>query len=114
VPSLEQIIRPFVVFPTTPPVPVITESNDPPPDPVRLSIGIGGSSLSSLSSDVAPVLPPPPASSSAKPIKPTIQYTTLSSSYSLSASWYMTGVVTEKSSSGGDGYDPFGKGGTFF
>ena len=65
-PSLEQIIRPFVVDPTTPPVPYVTTSNQPPPDPVTLSIGIGGTSLSDLAQsnpDVAPTFPPttPPA-----------------------------------------------------
>ena len=116
-PSLEQIIRPFVVDPTTPPVPYVTTSNQPPPDPVTLSIGIGGTSLSDLAQsnpDVAPTQPPstpPPTTTSTT--KPAISYKTLSSSQSLSATWYMTGVVKEKTSPGGS-YDPFGKGGTFF
>lgn len=114
-PSLEQIIRPFVVDPTTPPVPYVTTSNQPPPDPVTLSIGIGGTSLSDLAQsnpDVAPIQPPAPSTSTAS-VAPTISYKTLSSSHSLSANWYMTGVVKEKAAAGG-GYDPFGKGGTFF
>lgn len=110
-PSLEQIIRPFVVDPTTPPVPFITVSNDPPPTPVRLNIGIGGTSLSSLSSNVAPVLPPPPPPPiNAPPIKPpAIQYTTLSSSHSMSVTDYMTGVVKEKGAGGSS--DPFSSAG---
>jgi hypothetical protein len=114
VPSLEQIIRPFVVDPTTPPVPYITTANKPPPDLVRLSIGIGGTSLSNLNPSVAPIAPPPPAPPTPPPTAPTITMKTLSSSHSLSATWYMKGVVKEKSSAGAQGYDPFGKGGTFF
>lgn len=102
-PSLEQIIRPFVVDPTTPPVPVVTTLNKPAPDPVRLNIGIGGTSLSSLSSKVAPIVPFDPSTTPTK--QPAIQYKTLSSSYSLAASWYMTGVVKERASTQGD--DPF-------
>jgi hypothetical protein len=114
-PSLEQIIRPFVIDPTTPPVPYITTANDPPPDLVRLNIGIGGTSLSSLSPNVAPKVPPPPPPPKVPlPTKPpAIQYKTLSSSESVSVTYYMTGVVKEKSSAE-SGYDPFGKGGTFF
>jgi hypothetical protein len=120
VPSLEQIIRPFVVDPTTPPVPYVTTSNQPPPDPVTLSIGIGGTSLSDLAQsnpDVAPTFPPPtppPTTTTTKTTPPAISYKTLSSSHSLSATWYMQGVVKEKSGAGAQGYDPFGKGGTFF
>jgi hypothetical protein len=97
VPSLEQIIRPFVVDPTTPPVPVITVSNDPPPDFVRLNIGIGGTLPQNLSSSVAPILPPtktPPVTT--KPPVVTIVQKTLSSSFSMSVTDYMTGVVKEK------------------
>jgi hypothetical protein len=137
VPSLEQIIRPFVVDPTTPPVPYITTANKPPPDLVRLSIGIGGTSLSSLSPKVAPIVTPPPAPPTPPQVKPTITYKTLSSSHSLSATWYMKGVVKEKGArataaddpanifggqspdmfTGGlvqGGGDPFAKGTTFF
>jgi hypothetical protein len=131
-PSLEQIIRPFVVDPTTPPVPYVTTSNQPPPDPVTLSIGIGGTSLSALAQsnpNVAPIQPPQPATTPS--VAPTISYKTLSSSHSLSATWYMKGVVKEKGAGaagadpanifgglspnifGGAG-DPFGKGTTFF
>lgn len=110
-PSLEQIIRPFVVDPTTPPVPVMTTANRPPAEPVRLNIGIGGTSLSSLSTKVAPIVPPKPTTTPV-PTKPAaIQYTTLSSSYSLAATWYMTGVVKEKGSAGGG--DPFAPSGAF-
>jgi hypothetical protein len=97
-PSLEQIIRPFVVDPTTPPVPVITTSNDPAPDAVRLNIGIGATLPQNLSSNVAPILPPtplPPTRAQA----PTITSKTLSSSFSMSVTDYMTGVVKEKKSS---------------
>lgn len=104
-PSLEQIIRPFVVDPTTPPVPVVTTLNRPPPEPVRLNIGIGGTSLSSLSHNVAPIVTPPPTTTPTPTIKPTITYKTLSSSHSLAASWYMTGVVKEQG--GGGGFGPF-------
>jgi hypothetical protein len=117
VPSLEQIIRPFVVDPTTPPIPYITTANKPPPDLVRLSIGIGGTSLSNLAQNnpnVAPIAPPPPPPPTPPPTKPTITMKTLSSSHSLSATWYMQGVVKEQSGKGAQGYDPFGKGGTFF
>lgn len=108
-PSLEQIIRPFVVDPTTPPVPYVTTSNQPPPDPVTLSIGIGGTSLSDLAQsnpDVAPIQPTTPTTTST-PTTPQIIMKTLSSSYSLSVTLYMTGVVKEKSSQGGtDPYAP--------
>jgi hypothetical protein len=142
VPSLEQIIRPFVVDPTTPPVPYVTTSNQPPPDPVTLSIGIGGTSLSDLAQsnpNVAPIQPPPtpPPTATTKTTPPAISYKTLSSSHSLSATWYMQGVVKEKGAkaaaaddpanifggqspdmfAGGTfagGGDPFAKGTTFF
>jgi hypothetical protein len=98
VPSLEQIIRPFVVDPTTPPVPVVTTANRPPPEPVRLSIGIGGTRLHDLSPDVAPIITLPPLSphdppAGTLPIKANLKQT--SSSYSMSASFYMTGQVQE-------------------
>jgi hypothetical protein len=112
-PSLEQIIRPFVVDPTTPPVPYITTLNDPPPDLVRLNIGIGGTSPSSLSPNVAPIVPPKPTTAPPPTKPPAIQYKTLSSSESVSVTYYMTGVVKEKTADD-QGYDPFGKGGTFF
>lgn len=144
-PSLEQIIRPFVVDSTTPPIPYVTTLNKPPPDPVRLSIGIGGSSLSDLANsnpNVAPIIPPPtpitpPPTTTPTSVKPAITMKTLSSSHSLSATWYMKGVVKEKGAKataaddpanifggqspdmftggivGGPG-DPFGKGTTFF
>lgn len=113
-PSLEQIIRPFVVDPTTPPVPYITTSNDPPPEPVRLNIGIGGTRLQDLSPKVAPIVPPkplPPGAPPAGSLTPKITQKTLSSSLSLSATWYMTGVVKEKTQGGGRG--PFGLGAGF-
>lgn len=108
-PSLEQIIRPFVVDPTTPPVPVITTLNKPPPEPVRLNIGIGGTRLHDLGPKVAPILPPPPLPPGAPPagsLTPKVTMKTLSSSHSLAATWYMTGVVREQSSQEPDPYAP--------
>jgi hypothetical protein len=101
-----------VVDPTTPPVPVITVSNDPPPDFVRLNIGIGSTQLQNLSSNVAPILPPPPKPPvTTKPPAVTIVKKTLSSSFSMSVADYMTGVVKENTQSGdilGFDYNPFG------
>jgi hypothetical protein len=110
--SLEQIIRPFVVDPTTPPVPYVTTSNDPPPDPVRLNIGIGGTRLSDLSSLVGPIVPPPSSTTTSLSTKPTIQKQETSSSYSLSITWYQDEQVKEifDQSQG----DPFGVGGNPF
>lgn len=105
-PSLEQIIRPFVVDPTTPPVPYITTENDPTPDLVRINIGIGGTRLSDLSSNVAPIVPPPANEPTTKTKPPTIVYKTLTSSHSMSVQCYMTGVVQESTGGGAD--DPFG------
>jgi hypothetical protein len=91
-------------------VPVVTASNDPAPDAVRLNIGIGATLPQNLSSNVAPILPPAPI---ANPVStaPTITYKTLSSSYSISATWYMTGVVSEKKKGDplGFDYNPFGR-----
>jgi hypothetical protein len=98
VPSLEQIIRPFVVDPTTPPVPYVTTLSEPPPDLVRLSIGIGRTQLSDLPPSVAPIVPPP-----ASPLPPTvtplptpkITMETRSSSYSHSYQWYHDQKIKE-------------------
>jgi hypothetical protein len=97
VPSLEQIIRPFVVDPTTPPVPYVTTLGQPPPDLVRLNIGIGRTRLSDLSSAVAPIVPPPPSPlpPTVTPPKPKINMQTLSSSYSHSLQWYHDQKVKE-------------------
>jgi hypothetical protein len=110
--SLEQIIRPFVIDPTTPPVPYITTANDPAPDYVRLSIGIGGTSLASLlSSSVGPTVPPTPTTPtvSSIPTKPTISRQETSSSYSVSITWYQDEQVKETSQFQGGG-NPFGIG----
>jgi len=103
-----------VVDPTTPPVPYVTIANDPPPEPVRLNIGIGATRLQDLGSSVAPIQPSPPSTQPVKP--PAITYKDLSSSYSLSATWYMTGVVKEKAKQQGDPFMPsgFGTGGNPF
>jgi hypothetical protein len=97
VPSLEQIIRPFVVDPTTPPVPYVTTLNEPPPDLVRLNIGIGRTQLSDLSSNVAPIVPPPPSPlpPTITPAKPKITMETRSSSYSHSYQWYHDQKIKE-------------------
>jgi hypothetical protein len=110
--SLEQIIRPFVVDPTTPPVPYITTLNDPTPDLVRLNIGIGGTRLSDLSSLVAPIVTPPPTTDPKLTNKPTISKQETSSSYSLSITWYQDEQVKEIFNQGGG--DPFGIGGNPF
>jgi hypothetical protein len=93
-PSLEQIIRPFVVDPTTPPIPYITTNNEPEPEPVRLSIGIGGTRLKDLSPDVAPDIPPGQESDSLS--KPKISMQQTSSSYSISLTFYLTEHVNEQ------------------
>lgn len=89
-PSLEQIIRPFVVDPTTPPVPYITTNNEPEPEPVRLSIGIGGTRLRDLSPTI------PPTSEPETSIDPKIATKQTSSSYSISVSFYFTEHVKEQ------------------
>ena len=96
-PSLEQIIRPFVVDPTTPPAPYITTKNEAEPEPVRLSIGIGGSRLKDLSHDVAPIIPP---STESETPGGGIETKTVSSSYSISVSFYFTEHVREETESG--------------
>lgn len=93
--SLEQIIRPFVVDPTTPPVPYITTLNDPTPDLVRLNIGIGGTRLGDLSTAVAPSVPPKPSTDPTLSNKPTISRQETSSSYSISITWYADEEVKE-------------------
>jgi len=98
VPSLERIIRPFVVDPTTPPVPYITTLNQPPPDLVRLSIGIGRTQLTDLPAGVAPIVPPPPSPlppAVTPPAKPKITMETRSSSYSHSYQWYHDQKIKE-------------------
>jgi hypothetical protein len=109
-PSLEQIIRPFVVDPTTPPVPVVTTANRAPPEPVRLSIGIGSTRLHDLPSGVAPIITLPPLDPSApaagQPLK--VIWKQLSSSHSFSVSCYMTGRVREDPFA--QGSNPFGIG----
>ena len=98
-PSLEQIVRPFVVDPTTPPVPYVTTLGQPPPDLVRLNIGIGRTRLSDLPSGVAPSVPPAPSPlpPEVKPLdtNPKINMETLSSSYSHSLQWYHDQKVKE-------------------
>ena len=56
-PSLEQIIRPFVVKPVTPPAQRATASHAPAAQPVRLNIGIGQQDPSTLNAPVAPTWP---------------------------------------------------------
>lgn len=107
-PSLEQIIRPFVVDPTTPPVPYVTTLNEPAPDPVRLNIGIGRTRLSGLSTHVAPIVPPPPEPTALK--NPTITTKTLSSSHSISIQYYHDQKVEEDPDPFGFGGNPFGLG----
>jgi hypothetical protein len=92
VPSLEQIIRPFVVDPTTPPVPYVTTENEPPPDLVRLNIGIGQTRLS----DLSPIVPPPDPPVTPLSTKPQITMQTLSSSYSISVQFYHDETVVER------------------
>ena len=108
-PSLEQIIRPFVVDPTTPPVPYVTTLNQPPPALVRLNIGIGRTNPGNLPPGVAPIVPPP-APPNVKPIstQPTINMQTLSSSYSRSLQWYHDQKVKEDPFAPGS--NPFGLG----
>jgi hypothetical protein len=103
VPSLEQIIRPFVVDPTTPPVPYVTTLGEPPPDLVRLNIGIGRTQLNNLPSSIAPIVPPPPSPPGVKPLatKPQIQTQSLSSSYSVSVQYYRTQTVKEEDTTTG-------------
>jgi hypothetical protein len=95
VPNLEQIIRPFVVDPTTPPVPYITTLHEEPPELVRLNIGIGRTRLRNLR--VAPIIPPGPEPD-VEPLatKPEIQQETLSSSYSISIQFYHDQKVREE------------------
>jgi hypothetical protein len=95
VPSLEQIVRPFVVDPTTPPVPYVTTLSEPPLDLVRLNIGIGRTNLHDLPSSVAPIVPPPPSPVETEGPKVTINKETLSSSYSQSLQWYHDQKVKE-------------------
>jgi len=97
VPSLEQIVRPFVVDPTTPPVPYVTTLSGPPPALVRLNIGIGRTSLHNLPPGVAPIVPPPSAPPGIQPIdtQPKINMQTLSSSYSHSLQWYHDQKIKE-------------------
>ena len=97
-PSLEQIIRPFVVDPTTPPIPYITTNNEPDPEPVRLSIGIGGTRLRDLSTNVAPIVDPPDEPD--LDVKATIEKRSTSSSYSISLSFYQTEHINEEGSEG--------------
>ena len=95
-PSLEQIVRPFVVDPTTPPVPYVTTLTEPPPDLVRLNIGIGRTRLSDVPPNVAPIVPPPtPPANQLQGPKQTIRQETLSSSYSQSLQWYHDQKVKE-------------------
>lgn len=97
-PSLEQIVRPFVVDPTTLPVPYITTLQEPPPDLVRLSIGIGRTRLRDLPSGVAPITPLP-VEPNVDPLatKPQIASKTLSSSWSISVQYYHDQKVKERS-----------------
>jgi hypothetical protein len=90
VPSLEQIIRPFVVDPTTPPVPYVTTLNEEPPDLVRLDIGIGRTRVTNRRvPKIDPIDPIDDRGGGASMEK-------LSSSYSISVQFYHDEDVKEQ------------------
>lgn len=65
---------------------------------MRLSIGIGGTRLHDLPDSVAPIIELPPLDPDDPPagsITPKVSQKQTSSSYSMSATFYMGGVVEE-------------------
>lgn len=103
-PNLEQIIRPFVVDPTTPPVPYVTTLNEEPPELVRLDIGIGRTRVSNRTvSKIDPIDPIDDGGGGGASMQK------LSSSYSISVQFYYTEDVKERGETQHESSSPSGE-----